>query len=220
MTHATALLLNWERPENLHRIIESLRAQSVPIEIFLWNNNPEDKTRYDVDLQIDASKNLMCWPRWWMANYASSEYIFSLDDDLMFSDPDVVKDCVEFSKENDCAIGGFGMRLRNRHYQKGQRVMPRPDRDISVDILMGRFVLLKKNGLDKLAMRPTIDATSNCPRIEDDIVLSSCLPKRMVPALLHRRLINLHEGNSALCHSEDHYPFRERYARAYFGGRS
>jgi len=61
---ATAVLLNWKRPDNLKELISSIRSQSVPIEILLWNNNPDDKTRYDVDIQVDSSTNLMCWPRW------------------------------------------------------------------------------------------------------------------------------------------------------------
>lgn len=91
---ATALLLNWKRSDNLKIIIESLHSQSIPIEIFLWNNNFEDKTQYDVNLQINSSENLMCYPRWFMGAYASSEYIFSLDDDLVFKDSKVVEDCV------------------------------------------------------------------------------------------------------------------------------
>lgn len=51
---ATALLLNWKRPENIVKTIASMRAQTVPIEIWLWNNNPDDKTAYDVDMQINS----------------------------------------------------------------------------------------------------------------------------------------------------------------------
>jgi hypothetical protein len=61
MKLATALLSSYERQDNLRKIIDNLRKQSVDVDIFLWNNNPEDKTEYPVELQINSSKNLMCW---------------------------------------------------------------------------------------------------------------------------------------------------------------
>jgi hypothetical protein len=65
MKLATALLSSYERQDNLSKIIDNLRKQSVDVDIFLWNNNPEDnpedKTEYPVELQINSSKNLMCW---------------------------------------------------------------------------------------------------------------------------------------------------------------
>ena len=56
----TALLLNWKRQENILKVIQSIKDQSVDIDIWLWNNNPEDKTSYDVDVQVNSSSNFKC----------------------------------------------------------------------------------------------------------------------------------------------------------------
>ena len=53
----TALLLNWKRQENIVKVIQSIRDQSVKVDIWLWNNNIEDNTSYDVDVQINSSNN-------------------------------------------------------------------------------------------------------------------------------------------------------------------
>ena len=53
----TALLLNWKRQDNIVKVIQSIRDQSVKVDIWLWNNNSEDTTSYDVDVQINSSNN-------------------------------------------------------------------------------------------------------------------------------------------------------------------
>ena len=52
MKTVTAILLNWKRPENIVKTIKSIRDQSIPVKICLWNNNPDDKKNYDVDLPV------------------------------------------------------------------------------------------------------------------------------------------------------------------------
>jgi GT2 family glycosyltransferase len=137
MKKATALLLNWKRQENLKKVIESIRSQSVPIEIFLWNNNIDDRTQYDVDLQIHSNKNLMCWPRWFMANYASTEYVFSLDDDLIIKDEKVIEDCLEYANKNQVSIGYTGVILdSSKDYWMSNHILhPKRSADVVVDII-------------------------------------------------------------------------------------
>ena len=76
----TALLLNWKRQENIVKVIQSIRDQSIDIDIWLWNNNIEDNTSYDVDVQINSSNNFKCWPRWLVGSMVDEGFIFTLDD--------------------------------------------------------------------------------------------------------------------------------------------
>ena len=64
MTKATAILLNYKRPENMAEVITSIRMQQPAVDIWLWNNNQQDARVYDVDQQFNASSNFVCWPRW------------------------------------------------------------------------------------------------------------------------------------------------------------
>lgn len=211
---ATALLLNWKRPENLERIIEDIKKQSVPIKIFLWNNNIEDKRKYPVDLQIDSSINLMCSPRWIMAGYADTDYVFSLDDDLTLKDNFVIEDCIKYVSNNNCAIGYSGVILNNKkEYCASKHIESNKTDDIIVDIIKGRFIFVKRK--DCIAVNfSAIDKTHNF-RIEDDIILSSYLNKKIIPSFLYERLNNL-PGKYALCSMPDHYQSRILITKKYF----
>jgi hypothetical protein len=205
---ATALLLSYARQSNLLKIINSLRSQSAPIEIFLWNNNPLDKTKYDVDLQIDSSKNLMCWPRWFMANYASSDYIFSLDDDFIFRDEKVIEDCIFYcQKQNDKgAIGFFGVHLNKDKSYWGSKHLVAGETD-KVDILKGRFIFCPKSvlRLNSEAFGASIDN----PRIEDDIFISSLIKNKTLPLFLRNRFLNLPDYNNGLYAQKEHKASRQ-----------
>lgn len=215
---ATALLLNWKRPDNLVKIINSLKSQSVSVEIFLWNNNIEDNNKYNVDLQINSDKNLMCLPRWFMGTYASSEYIFSLDDDLIFNDSNVVEDCVNFVKENDVAIGKTGVILNNeRDYWKSKHVLnPDPHKNISVDIIKGQFLMCSKKHISKISLNSLNNVHFTNPRIEDDIILSSIINNKQIPSFLHHRFKKLPNGGVSLHRSAGHNLSRKQTTDKYF----
>ena len=66
----TVLLLNYQREVNLPKIIESLRAQTVACEIFLWNNAATPYENSQVDWIVNSGKNVRCWSRWCMAPFA------------------------------------------------------------------------------------------------------------------------------------------------------
>jgi hypothetical protein len=217
---ATALLLNWKRSDNLKIIIESLRSQSILIEIFLWNNNVEDVNRYDVDLQINSEKNLMCLPRWFMGMYASSKYIFSLDDDLIFRDSKVVEDCVNFIGDDDIAIGKTGVILdKEKNYWKSKHILnPDPNSDISVDIIKGRFLMCSKKHISKILLNDLTNVNILNTRIEDDIILSSKIDDKKIPSFLYKRFEELPENGVSLYREGDHKESRIQTTNKYFNG--
>jgi GT2 family glycosyltransferase len=201
----TVILLNWKRSENLKEIIKSLRSQSIPVEIFLWNNNKEDTFQYDVDLQINSSKNLVCWPRWFLSTYASNEHIAVMDDDIIMSDDNVLKDCLDYVKNKDTAIGYTGVILNeNKDYWKSRHVILPSMGDTKVDIIKGRFMFLNKSFISNLKMTPKIIFDQH--KIEDDIIISKELNEKIIPDFLRGRFTNL-TSNDALSNSRGH---RER----------
>ena len=212
---ATALLLSYSRQENLKKIIECLKRQSVEIEIFLWNNNPEDSTKYDVDLQINSSRNLMCWPRWFMANYSSSNYVFSLDDDFIFKDDFVIADCISHCEhqKNKGAIGFFGVHLNKEKSYWNSRHLNAGMSD-KIDILKGRFIFCPKSLL-RLNEKP-FDVSVENPRIEDDLFVSSLFENKTIPLFLRNRFVNLPDHKGGLQSQNDHMKSREQNCHKYF----
>ncbi len=212
---ATAILTNYSRPENVRRIISCLRSQTASVEIIMINNgDPKDK--YDVDLQIDASKNLMCFPRWFACNYASSSFVFSLDDDLMFADDNVISDCIKYSKENGCAIGGFGVILNNFNYWRSRHVAANGELSFEVDIIKGRFLFAPKSFLKNVPLIVPDPISHNAPRFEDDIFVSSYMNKKIIPTFLARRLEELPEGDFSLWKQSEHRESRSTATIKYF----
>lgn len=215
MARATALLLSFERQDNLKKIIKSLREQTVPIDIFLWNNCHDDQTDYEVDLQINSSKNLMCWPRWFMANYATTDYVFSLDDDLLFADNKIIEDAIHYLDNNDFdAIGYSGVRIIDdlKDYLDQQHILS-PRQDQSVDILKGGFLLAKRQSIR--IPQNLLDSVVDSPRIEDDIIISSFLGKKVVPSILRKRLRRQAGFSNGLHSKPDHAESRTKYMRQY-----
>jgi hypothetical protein len=193
---ATALLLNWKRPENIVKTIASIRAQNVPIEIWLWNNNADDKTAYDVDMQINSPRNFFCWPRWLMGSLAESEFIFTLDDDLMFADENVIRDCIEFlTKEDDLIpmIGYTGVTFQGNalSYFGGKHLECMQHHNIPVNIVKGRFMFLRRAALHRI----NLENEPTCEDIKVSAAMGWC---SVLPAVLYNRLINLTEGDEAL----------------------
>lgn len=191
---ATALLLNWMRPENIVKTIASIRAQTAPIEIWLWNNNPEDKTAYDVDIQINSPRNFFCWPRWLLGSMAETEFIFTLDDDLMFADEHVIADCDDYMRQYDGVklIGFTGVSFRGNSisYANGEHMNAWQACDLKVNIVKGRFMFMRRSSMYRINLE-------NEPTCED-IKVSEALGGGYLPAFLENRLINLSEGDEAL----------------------
>jgi hypothetical protein len=215
----SALLLNWKRLENLIKVIESIRSQTIDVEILLWNNNPEDDTKYDVDVQINSSKNLMCYPRWFLMNYASGEYIFTLDDDLMFKDDSVLEDCVNFLKNKNVLIGRHGVLLNEYNdYWESNHVKASPISNEEVDIIKGRFMMGDKKNFNsaKLLISEFDNITHKNPKIEDDIYMSSQFNGcKIIPKFLHDRFIELPTLGVGCWETPPHKKMRIDYSKKY-----
>lgn len=200
----TVLLLNWKRPEQLKQLIECVRAQSVKTEIFVWNNNSEDHTDFGVDLQINASKNLMCWPRWFMGVYASADVIAVIDDDILLRDDEVLRDCVE-EMAVSCALGYAGVGYGVENYFSRRHF--RPDwLNQGVQILKGQFFVTHKYVLTELRLQPHAKLAMSLagPSVEDDICVSAAIKVKTVPSFLKDRIIEQPDDKHALWHRGDH----------------
>jgi hypothetical protein len=192
----TALLLNWKRQDNIIKVINSIKKQTVKVDIWLWNNNKEDNTKYDVDVQINSTENFKCWPRWLMGSMVDNGYIFTLDDDIMFNRNDIIETCIkEYEKINIIntipIIGYSGVIINeDKNYWTSHHIHKPSDDNLLVDIIKGRFMFMSKNILENVKME-------NEPTCED-IKISSYSQYKLIPASISNGLINLSEGMEAL----------------------
>lgn len=211
----TVVLTNWKRQKNMKHIIAALRNQTTKPVLFLWNNNPTKK-QLAVDWQVDSSKNKLCWPRWFMASMADTEFVAIHDDDLLLTDDRVLHDAITYLRTlpTGTIIGVTGKRfVRGRLYKEcGSSVSEAAD-DQEMDMIKGRLMILRTADLEsvRLETSPSRDVLM-C----DDMVVSASLAgPHFLPSLFAKRWKNLPEPN-ALHHLPDHFTLREKARTRWF----
>jgi len=191
---ATALLLNWKRQNSIPHTIQSIRNQDANVKIWLWNNNPTDTKSYDVDYQFNSPENFKCWPRWLLGSMVTTDYIFTLDDDLTITNHRHISNCISYikSKPIDTILGFTGVILqRDKTYWQSTHITnPIPSRDTRVDIVKGRHMFMRSSLLNNVKL----ENESTC----EDIKISSYSKNKFVPGIFHGCFQNLPEGDEAL----------------------
>jgi hypothetical protein len=230
MPEITFCLLNYRRPANLPLVVESIRRQTVPCRVFLWDNGTGGRGVADVDWWLGSSQNVGCWPRWWMATQADTPLVATLDDDLALADRHVMADALrQFERlPSGRLLGAFGVSLGSGgEYRLGRQVgygrPRRHDPPVPVDIVKGRHVLARADDLRAgLAALGDWNAATIRPHRArcDDIVVSAavargCRAWHRVAGCYGCRLDELpdHDG---LQDDPDHYRQRETAAAALF----
>ncbi len=214
----TVVLTNWKRPKNLRMLLDALSCQTVKPDIFLWNNGAEFSHPV-VDWQVDSSVNMLCWPRWWMASCAQTEFTCIMDDDLMPTDGRLLQDMLKvLSKTSDATIVGlFGMNLlEGKEYRYCTQVRP-SDADQPADIIKGRFMMMRTSALAAVPLQPRPERHS---LMCEDIMVSGLLAKGMlarhlVPRGFVGRLKELSNEHS-LYKMPDHFEHREKARKLFF----
>jgi hypothetical protein len=199
---ATACLLNWKRRDNLIKIVDACKNQGCAV--FLWNNNPEENYNFKVDWQVNSSVNRFCIPRWWMASLAQTEYVFSLDDDLIFKNDNVISQCIEFIKDlpNDTILGKGGVKLNNELDYFKSKSTKNGIEIKDLDIIKGRFLFTRTS----LVRQATLE--HNFVR-GDDIFISSFSKNKIVPNFLQNSFEELPDLGVGLKKQKQH---KERQA--------
>lgn len=154
MSLITVCLTNWKRPENLEKIIAQVRSQSVPVNIFLWNNG-ESIINNDIDWYVESSHNAMCSPRWFMAANADTEFVCIYDDDLFLMDNNIFADIVKLADKSPrgSIFGPTGVTLKpGTHYRDAEHhysFRSIKQEDIRCDIIKGSMMLMRTSELQK-----------------------------------------------------------------------
>jgi hypothetical protein len=209
MINLTVGLLNWRRPDNLNKILDFLYGK---VKIFLWDNSgvwPKDSR---IDWQITSSINSKCPPRWWMLQQAQTDFVCSLDDDLIFKDIEIFNELIKLLDNNsDCiAVGGFGKKIHKYLPYKNWGWITNVDEDTAVDFLLGRFIFTKQKNLKNIIIDD----------LEDDIQLCATLEKKynqklIVPHLLKDQILELPD-DFALWKQPNHFQNRQNAVDKYW----
>lgn len=115
----TAILNLFKRPEYLIEQINSIKNQTCkPSEIILWNNSGSSLDELDVPddvIKINCSKNFGPWGRFTGALNSKSEYILTVDDDII-PGRKWVENCYQTHLETGGMSGGYGVIFNGKGY--------------------------------------------------------------------------------------------------------
>lgn len=193
----SAILLNWQRSNNLDPIIRQLYATGIISEVIVWNNNPELKLAGKNCTVINSSFNYKAYARYGVAMLAKEKNIIFQDDDLLFRPEDIVALHQEFL-ENPARIYGF----KGRNLEQGSYTQT--DAFGEVDIVLGQFMLFSKDLLasvygDILNLTPFERG--------DDIAFSLLANTRHICRDVPRQDLGGHEH--ALWRDPEHFKMRQ-----------
>lgn len=241
MSSITVLLLNYKRPHNLTGIVNSLKNQTIPVNIILWDNSG-NSAFFDerIDLIIRTSENKGCSPRWFTALYAKTKYIMTHDDDFLITKSNTVEkivNCLE-EQENERTIVGYEgivvdinhsykkhVEYANRYgFQKNKfgTVAPRYSHIKSsqrVNLVKGRLMATRTENIAKYIDFPTL-----LKEREDDITVSAMIGGKekihLIPYFLKGCIEEIEDPKSANLGNKDnpqHDKSRNTAFKYYFG---
>ena len=136
----TAVLLSWMRKPNMPIIIEAIRSQTVPVEIWLINNDGAED--FGADRLISIPWNAGEWARYVFAGRVTTPYCMFQDDDFKLGDNRFLEYALvlhaEMCPDNKLGVAGRGLQYESPHYWPDI-----VDQDGYAAILKGHFQLFK-----------------------------------------------------------------------------
>lgn len=212
----SVILLNYARPHNMDRVIGSIKMQTIETEIIMVDNS-NDRYMYGLaDKLITPSKNLGCFIRLLMAHYASHQYILLMDDDLVITDKNLLKDTIELY-QHQCSISQGG--IMGAYGRMVDFTSDKPysgQKDIimgKANAIKGRFMFFHKSILDRV---PIGSGSHPYDPFNEDLYFSFMAgqgkPVHYVSEYISTRLQDL-DSAGALCSEVNHMDKRDAMCR-------
>lgn len=222
----TVVLINYKRTKNTHRIIDSLRRQTISPIIYVWNNGNEPFENPDVDWVINSNQNVHGHPLHFLYQYASTEFICRMDDDLIPADNFVFEDVIDFMLDygrSQRIVGGYGVILKDgKNYQESTQVGCGPhykpiESNTPIDIVKGRIMWFRQEFASEIPMEKS--------HVHVDLTTSFGLSKgrrqfHIIPHFLEGRLHELEDrydngGEGGYSRRNDHYESRNQLTQSW-----
>lgn len=106
----TAIVLHYNRQENIKRVMDGIRSQTVPCNIVVWDNSGNYPVGSGEDIVLKSEKNNFCLARYSLIPTIRTEHIFNTDDDLAINDRTLFEKFLEFSGRHPKAVIGWNGR--------------------------------------------------------------------------------------------------------------
>ena len=192
------IILNYKRPDNVKKIVFSLKKIFPKITII--NNNPEYSLPYygnGVDV-INNQRNFFCMERWIRCFEYPEEFKLIIDDDILPS-PQLIKNML---KSNLPITGVYGK--RGVSFATSYNELEDAWSVGNVDFLVGSIILVKQSVLNKIQ---TDLEKLGYPDRGDDIIVSYLIKRTFQTSLklTQGQFMFLPEGDVGLNKSKEHF---------------
>ena len=192
------IILNYKRPDNVKKIVFSLKKIFPKITII--NNNPEHSLPYygnGVDV-INNQRNFFCMERWIRCFEYSEEFKLIIDDDILPS-PQLIKNMIKSNLPITGIYGKRGVSFANS-YDELEDVWSVGN----VDFLVGSIILVKQSILNEIQ---TDLEKLGYPERGDDIIVSYLIKRTFQTSLklTQGQFMFLPEGDVGLNKSKEHF---------------
>lgn len=150
----SVVIFNWKRPQNVRKIVATLRRQQGVEQIVVWNNGPPED--FGADWQIDSGRNVYAHALPWIWHQCNQQYVAKIDDDLVPTCGRVFLDAVDVldrrkKKTHHRIVGAFGAILRSgRPYGEAEMLNNQNPWDRAVDLVKGRLMICRKEAVAEL----------------------------------------------------------------------
>lgn len=209
-----------ERIENVARIVKDLNnGTRKPDEIIIFVDNDDIDISIDGVTVIRSNKNYDVISRLYAATFATSEYLFMIDDDITV-EAGTLAHFEKHAEEKPFSVLGFEgttMKDNDAPYTKGNRI-PRGDERVLADVLVRIYFCSKKIIALAIYMhelyREGLDT-----KYTDDIIL--CLSNRylsnhsnwVIPVEPGKGTVEISNGGVGLSLTGGHYGTRNETCR-------
>ena len=195
------IILNYKRPDNVKKIVFSLKKIFPKITII--NNNPEYSLPYygnGVDV-INNQRNFFWMERWIRCFEYPEEFKLIIDDDILPS-PQLIKNMLKSNLPITGIYGKRGVSFANS-YNELEDVWSVGD----VDFLVGSIILVKQSVLNEIQ---TDLEKMGYPERGDDIIVSYLIKRTFQTSLklTQGQFMFLPEGDVGLNKSKEHFTKR------------
>ena len=195
------VILNFKRPDNVKKIVFSLKKIFPKITII--NNNPEYSLPYygnGVDV-INNQRNFFCMERWIRCFEYPEEFKLIIDDDILPS-PQLIKNML---KSNLPITGVYGK--RGVSFATSYNELEDAWSVGNVDFLVGSIILVKQSVLNEIQ---TDLEKMGYPERGDDIIVSYLIKRTFQTSLklTQGQFMFLPEGDVGLNKSKEHFTKR------------
>lgn len=220
MPDVTVILLNYKRPDNIPVIVDALRRQTEPSELWLIDNASGLSGFKYAHRYTNMAWNGGCFARLLMAAYVRTPYVCFLSDDLCPTDDEFIADLLEVTKDrfNQGAMlvgtDGHGMNREPLYYAKYD------NQDGLVPLLKGTCICFLRVLLDGVHLsRPMLRREPEYMKRCEDLYLSLEVgggeAVHWSDTGLRERLRALPGAEVGLCREPGHYRIRDNFCQDY-----